>query len=104
MDDPIDWSEKKIILWNEKTVILWKERITWALIWKTHTMWSELPPEIYRMIDKYMKKKVSQCLDCKRYVVDPKVSGLSLYCHECVETHLEAMGAFIDNFPYTKIK
>jgi len=39
-----------------KKIILWKERITWALVWRTHTLWSELPAEIYRMIDVYMQE------------------------------------------------
>jgi len=63
-----------------KKVILWKERITWALIWKTHALWSELPPEIYRMIDMHMQKTMFPCFECDLLKCE---SFRSLYCSEC---------------------
>lgn len=53
-----------------KTIILWKERITWALIWKTHEVWSELPTEIYKMIDGYMQKRMGKCFVCKAFTCE----------------------------------
>jgi len=67
-----------------KKIILWKERLTWAFIWRTHTLWSELPTEIYRMIDVYMQKTLLQCFTCKLYLCDERISSFycSAYCKE----------------------
>jgi hypothetical protein len=61
-----------------KTIILWEERITWALIWKKHEVWSELPTEIYKLIDGYMQERMGQCFLCKAFACEEGSSNI--YC------------------------